>query len=305
MDIIVVINKMLELFLILGLGYISVKTKIATQKFGTQLSRLILDITLPCLIIASVAAMPSDTNKNDVLLMFIIAVLFYVIMPFVAYFIARILVVKKEERNLYIYMTIWSNVGFMGFPVIASIFGEGAIFYATIFNLVFGISNFTLGIMLMSGEGKKALNLKNFLSPGMISSLVAIALFATNFKLPDILNNTMKTVGNTTTPLAMIVIGIALAGIPIKSVFTELRLYPYVIIKQILLPLAAWLILKNIITSPYILGIVIIIIAMPVATTSVLFANKYGNNVALATKGVFITTLASILTIPFISYLMQ
>ncbi|MGV8905956.1 MAG: AEC family transporter [Acetobacterium sp.] len=304
MDIIVVINKMLELFLILGLGYISVKTKITTQKFGTQLSRLILDITLPCLIIASVATMPSDTNKNDVLLMFIIAVLYYVIMPFIAYLITRILRVKKEERNLYMYMTIWSNVGFMGFPVIASIFGGGAIFYATIFNLVFGISNFTLGVMLMSGKGKKALNLKNLLSPGMISSIVAVALFATNIKLPDILNNTMKTVGDTTTPLAMIVIGISLAGIAIKSVFTELRLYPYVIIKQMMLPFAAWLILKNIIASPFILGIVIIIIAMPVATTSVLFANIYGNNVELATKGVFITTLASIITIPLISYLM-
>jgi len=304
MDIIIVINKMLELFLILGLGYISVKTKITSQKFGTQLSRLILDITLPCLIIASVATMPSDTNKNDVLLMFIIAVLFYVIMPFVAYFITRILLVKKEERNLYMYMTIWSNVGFMGFPVIASIFGGGAIFYATIFNLVFGLSNYTLGVMLMSGEGKKALNLKNLLSSGMISSLVAVTLFATNIKLPDILNNTMKTVGDTTTPLAMIVIGISLAGIAIKSVFSEVRLYPYVIIKQILLPLAAWLVLKNIIASPFILGIVIIIIAMPVATTSVLFANIYGNNVELATKGVFITTLASIITIPLISYLM-
>jgi len=303
MDIIVVISQMLQLFLILALGYISTKTKVTSQKFGTQLSSFILNITLPCLMIASVAAMPSDTDKKDVLLMFFIAILFYVIMPFIAYIIARILQVKKEERNLYMYMTIWSNVGFMGYPVIASIFGPGALFYATIFNLIFNVSNFTLGIMLMSKEGKSTLNLKNFLSPGMIASLVAIALFAGGIQLPNILNNTLKTVGDTTTPLAMIVIGIALAGISMKSVFTELRLYPYVIIKQILLPIGAWLILKNVITSPFILGIVIIIIAMPVATSSVLFANKYDNNVSLATKGVFITTLASILTIPLISYL--
>lgn len=303
MDIIVIISQMLQLFLILALGYISTKTKVTSQKFGTQLSSFILNITLPCLIIASVAAMPSDTDKNDVLLMFFIAVLFYVIMPFIAYIIARILRVKKEERNLYMYMTIWSNVGFMGYPVIASIFGSGALFYATIFNLIFNVSNFTLGIMLMSKEGKSALNLKNFLSPGMIASLVAIALFAGGIQLPNIINSTLKTVGDSTTPLAMIVIGIALAGISMKSVFTELRLYPYVIIKQILLPIGAWLILKKIITSPFILGIVIIIIAMPVATSSVLFANKYDNNVSLATKGVFITTLASILTIPLISYL--
>lgn len=304
MDIRVVISQMLELFLILTLGYVAAKKKVVSPKFGTQLSNFILSITLPCMMIASVSTMPDDTDKNDVLMMFAIAILFYVIMPFVAYGIARMLMVKKEERNLYMYMTIWSNIGFMGFPVIASIFGEGALFYATIFNLIFNLSNFTLGIMLMSNEGKKALNFKKFLSPGMISSIVAVIMFAANLRLPEFLNDTLKTVGGTTTTLAMIVIGIALSGIPIKSVFMEIRLYPYVIIKQMLLPLFAWVILKNMIVNPYLLGIVIVIIAMPVGTSSVLFANRYENDVALATKGVFITTLASVVTIPMISYLL-
>lgn len=304
MDISIVINQMLELFLILTFGYIAAKGKAVTPKFGTQLSTFILSITLPCMMIASVATMPNDTDKAAVLLMFVIAILFYVVMPVIAFGITKVLLVKKAERNLYMYMTIWSNVGFMGFPVIASIFGEGAIFYATIFNLIFNVSNFTLGILLMSNQGIRALNLKKFLSPGMIASIIAVIMFAANLRLPEILNVTLKTVGSTTTTLAMIVIGIALSTIPIKSVFAELRLYPYVIIKQILLPLLAWMILKNIIADPYLLGIVIVIIAMPVGTSSVLFANRYDNNVTLATKGVFITTLASVVTIPIISYLL-
>ncbi|MEO1814165.1 MAG: AEC family transporter [Acetobacterium sp.] len=304
MDIKLVVSQMLELFLILALGYIAAKKKVVSPNFGSQLSNFILSITLPCMMLASVATMPADTNNLDVIMMFIISILFYVVMPFIAYFIARILMVKKEDRHLYMYMTIWSNVGFMGFPVIASIFGEGAIFYATIFNLIFNVSNFTLGIMLMSKDGRKALDLKKFLSPGMMSSIAAVIMFSAHLKLPELLNDTLKTVGDTTTPLAMIVIGIALSGIPVKSVFTEIRLYPYVIIKQIVLPLLAWVILKNVIANPYLLGIVIVIIAMPVATSSVLFANRYENNVALATKGVFITTLASVVTIPIISYLL-
>ncbi|MDO9490641.1 AEC family transporter [Acetobacterium sp.] len=304
MDIKVVVSQMLELFLILALGYIAAKKKVISPNFGSQLSNFILSITLPCMMLASVATMPKETNNKDVMVMFIISILFYLVMPFVAYFIARILMVKKADRHLYMYMTIWSNVGFMGFPVIASIFGEGAIFYATIFNLIFNVSNFTLGIMLMSKEGRSALDFKKFLSPGMMSSIVAVIMFSANIKLPVLLNDTLKTVGSTTTPLAMIVIGIALAGIAVKSVFTEFRLYPYVIIKQILLPLLAWGILKNVIVNPYLLGIITVIIAMPVATSAVLFANRYENDVALATKGVFITTLASVVTIPMISYLL-
>jgi hypothetical protein len=284
MDIKVVVSQMLELFLILALGYIAAKKKVISPNFGSQLSNFILSITLPCMMLASVATMPKETNNKDVMVMFIISILFYLVMPFVAYFIARILMVKKADRHLYMYMTIWSNVGFMGFPVIASIFGEGAIFYATIFNLIFNVSNFTLGIMLMSKEGRSALDFKKFLSPGMMSSIVAVIMFSANIKLPVLLNDTLKTVGSTTTPLAMIVIGIALAGIAVKSVFTEFRLYPYVIIKQILLPLLAWGILKNVIVNPYLLGII--------------------TDVALATKGVFITTLASVVTIPMISYLL-
>ncbi|PKM59928.1 MAG: transporter [Firmicutes bacterium HGW-Firmicutes-4] len=305
MDIKLVISQMVELFLILALGYIAAKKKVVGPKFGTQLSNFILSITLPCMMLASVATMPEDTDNNNVLMMFVIAILFYVVMPFIAYFIARILLVKKEDRHMYMYMTIWSNVGFMGFPVIASIFGEGAIFYATIFNLIFNVSNFTLGIMLMSKEGRKALDFKKFLSPGIVSSIAAVIMFSIHLKLPALLNDTLKTVGDTTTPLAMVVIGIALSGITVRSVFTEFRLYPYVIIKQILLPLMAWAILKNVIVNPYLLGIVIVIIAMPVATSSVLFANRYENNVALATKGVFLTTLASVVTIPMISFLLM
>ncbi|MBU4539717.1 MAG: AEC family transporter [Firmicutes bacterium] len=305
MDINVVINQMLELFMILTLGYLATKKKVVSPKFGTQLSNFILSITLPGMMLASVASIPEQTDHKEVLMMFAIAILFYLVMPFIAYLIARILLVKREDRHLYMYMTIWSNVGFMGFPVIASIFGEGAIFYATIFNLIFNVSNFTLGIMLMSKDGIKALDRKKFLSPGMIASIAAVTMFAFKLKLPELVNDTLKTVGSTTSALAMIVIGIALAGIPIKSVFTEIRLYPYVIIKQILLPLSAWLVLRNVITNPYLLGIVIVIIAMPVATSAVLFANRYENNVALATKAVFITTLASVVTIPIISYLLM
>ncbi|WP_296557353.1 AEC family transporter [uncultured Acetobacterium sp.] len=305
MDINVVINQMLELFMILTLGYLATKKKVVSPKFGTQLSNFILSITLPCMMLASVASIPEQTDHKEVLMMFVIAILFYLVMPFIAYLIARILLVKREDRHLYMYMTIWSNVGFMGFPVIASIFGEGAIFYATIFNLIFNVSNFTLGIMLMSKDGIKALDRKKFLSPGMIASIAAVTMFAFKLKLPELVNDTLKTVGSTTSALAMIVIGIALAGIPIKSVFTEIRLYPYVIIKQVLLPLSAWLVLRNVITNPYLLGIVIVIIAMPVATSAVLFANRYENNVALATKAVFITTLASVVTIPIISYLLM
>ncbi|WKY48067.1 AEC family transporter [Eubacteriaceae bacterium ES3] len=302
MDIGIVINQMLELFLMLGLGYLAARKKIVSNQFGNELSRLILNITLPCLMLSSVAAMPTDADQSTVIVMFVLSILFFAIMPFVAYGLTRVLRINPEERNLYIYMTTWSNVGFMGFPVIASIFGTGAIFYATIFNLVFNFFNFTLGIALMSKDGFKSIRLKNFLTPGILSAVIAVILFISGIEIPELLNSTFETVGSTTTPLAMIVIGVSLAGISMKSVFTEIRLYPYLLIKQILFPIAAWAVLRSVIENTYILGIMVVIIAMPVATSAVLFSNRYENNVALATRGVFLTTLSSVVTIPVISW---
>lgn len=305
MNVMVVISQMVQLFLILGIGYAAVKAKIINREFGTKLSNFVVEITLPCLMLASLASVPESIQKSDVWMMVVVSALYYLIMPFIAYAISRLLMVKKEERRLYTYMSIWSNVGFMGFPVIASIFGEGALFFVTIFNLFFNLSNYTLGVILMQKEGTGRPDIKKFFSFGMVSALLAFVLFLADIKLPTILNDTMKMIGSATTPLAMVVIGIALTGISFRRIFSEFRLYPFLVIKQIVLPLLVWLLLKNIILNPFLLGIIIIITAMPVATTTVLFANRFDNHLELATKGVFITTLASVVTIPLIAYFLS
>ncbi|MNP50372.1 Membrane transport protein [compost metagenome] len=107
-------------------------------------------------------------------------------------------------------------------------------------------------------------------------------------------------VGSITTPIAMMLIGSTLANIDIKEVFTEFRIYPYTIIKQILIPLAAYPILSYFITNPLILGVALINLAMPVANSAVLFATQYDGDLKLAAKSVFITTLLSVFTIPVI-----
>ena len=192
----------------------------------------------------------------------------------------------------------------MGFPVIQSIFGEGAIFYAAIFNMIFNFMNFSLGIRLMSDKRKGSFSVKKFLRPGIFGAIFALIIFFTGITLPSPLVDSMKNLGDTTSPLAMIVIGMSLAEIPFKSVFTEIRLYPYTLIKQVIIPILSWYVLRNIISNELILGITVIVIAMPVATSAVLFSSEYDGNTNLATKSVFITTLASLVTIPVIVYVL-
>ena len=107
-------------------------------------------------------------------------------------------------------------------------------------------------------------------------------------------------VGDITTPMAMLLIGSTLANIPLKEVFSELRIYPYTIIKQVIVPIIAYPILNMFISDSLILGITLIMISMPVANSAVLFATEYDGDISLAAKTVFMTTLLSVVTIPLI-----
>ena len=122
--------------------------------------------------------------------------------------------------------------------------------------------------------------------------------------MPVIIGETSDLVGSITTPLAMMIIGSSLAEIPIKEVVSDIRIYIYTIIKQIIMPILFWWVLKFIVHDAMVLGVLVVLIAMPVGTIAIMFCNQFGGNTSLASKSIFITTLASVFTIPTLVYLL-
>ncbi|GKU24936.1 AEC family transporter [Clostridium folliculivorans] len=302
MDVNIVINQMLQLFIILGLGYFLNKIKIFDDTLNQKLNKLLLNVTTPALVLASVSSIKQSNNTKEALFVFLVAIIIFTLLPIISYMLVRIIRIPKHQRGIYMFMTVFSNIGFMGFPVMKAIFGNEAVFYTSIFNMIFNIWVFTLGIVLINygTNSKVKLSFKNLLSPGIISSLLAIAIYFLRIPVHPVLKSTFDMVGNITTPVAMMLIGSTLANLNIKEVFTELRIYPYTIIKQILIPFIAYPLLKYFITSPLVLGVALVNLAMPVGNSAVLFANQYDGDVDLAAKSVFITTLISVFTIPLI-----
>jgi predicted permease len=302
MDINVVINQMLQLFIILGLGYFLNKVKIFDDTLNQKLNKLLLNVTTPALVLASVSSIKQNNNTKEALFVFLVAIIIFTLLPLLSYILVRIIRIPRHQRGIYMFMTVFSNIGFMGFPVMKAIFGNEAVFYTSIFNMIFNIWVFTLGIVLINygTNNKVKLSFKSLLSPGIISSLLAIVIYFLRIPVHPVIKSTFDMVGNITTPVAMMLIGSTLANLNIKEVFTELRIYPYTIIKQILIPFIAYPILKYFITSPLVLGVALVNLAMPVGNSAVLFANQYDGDVELAAKSVFITTLISVFTIPLI-----
>ena len=300
-----VIQQMGVLFLIIGLGYAAAKAKLFPANTNRSLAQLVIYITNPCTVLYSVLGKDRGLSNSQVLLLTGIAVVFFVVVIAAGLILPRLLRCPREKRGMYAFMVTFSNMGFLGFPVVSALYGADAVFYASIFNLIFQLVVYTYGVWLVGGaEGGFRLQWKTFLSPIILASIFAYICYLTDLKAPSFVVKTLEMLASVTSPVCMLVIGIALAAVPLGRVFRNWRLYVISFVKLLGLPLLAYAILRPFVTHPLILGITVVIAAMPVATMSTLLASKYGADEELAAGGVFLSTLMSLATIPVLMWVL-
>lgn len=300
MQISVIINQLLILFLMILLGYILHKVHIMTAEFNKQLTRLMLNVTLPALILSSVMDDETTLPTRTVFITFLVAIVIYFILPLVAKLIAIIIRAPKEQSGIYEFAGIYGNVGFMGFPLISSILGADAMLLTAIFNIIFNLSAYTMGVIIITkGSGhKEEISLKKLLDPGILLSVSAIFVYLLHIPFPQPIVSVTTSIGSMTSPLAMMMIGATLATMPAKEMVNEMRTYLFLLLRQILFPLICWPVLRFFIHDTLLLTVTFIMLIVPVANTSVLFATNYDLDTKLAAKCVFITTLFCVVTIP-------
>ncbi len=303
MDIQVILSQMAQLFAIMVVGFGLYRAGILNVDANQRLTKVVMNVTLPSLILHSVLQQEGGSSA-EFFTFLKIAVLMYLALPVAGFLITLVIRAPRNERGLYMFMTVYSNVGFMGYPVIEAVYGPGAVFHAAIFNIIFNLSAFSMGILLINyGQEKKAaFEPRRLLSPGTIASVLAVLFYFLHVSLPSPVEGVLDMLGGLTTPLALLLMGSTLATMKLKMIFTEKRMYPFAILKQIGLPLLTWLIVSRFVSDPYVLGVTLILSAMPVANNSVLFATEFHCDEQLAAKVVFFTTLLSIVTLPLIVY---
>ena len=138
----------------------------------------------------------------------------------------------------------------------------------------------------------------------MITALLALVIYITGYRIPAALSGMISYVGRVSTPLSMMIIGCSLAAIPLGQVVGNWRVYVLAGIKMIAIPLAACLLMRPFLREPMLLEITTVMLSMPVGTTATTMALAYGGNEKLASSGVFVTTILSLLTIPAILWLL-
>lgn len=308
---------MLKLFLMICLGTLLAKIEILDLHTKQKLTKLLLHVTTPFMIIDAfhdrlqmVEAQAEHSQSLSVGYVFLMSFLFYAIMLLLSVLLVFLMRIPKENKKLFLFMTLFGNVGFMGFPIVSAVYGNEGLFYSAILNCVFNIVIYTIGVLLMTakpaGTGKFLENLhsiewkKLLFSPAVIGSGVAILIFSCHIRLPDILAETFDTIGGLTSPLAMLVVGANLSGIRIRELVSDWKLNFYAIVRQIALPLVFWILIRRFTTHSILTPVWLLLSAMPIANTTALFATEYHADEALASKSIFLTTLLSLISFPLI-----
>jgi len=198
-------------------------------------------------------------------------------------------------------MAMFGNLAFIGFPIVRIVFGDTAVVYAAIFNLPFTALSYSVGVLMLAGQGTKAkLELKTILNPPFVASLLAVIIMLYRPTLPSFLTNSMTMLGNINIPGGMLAIGASLASIPIRQVLGQWRIYALAALKLFVTPTIVHFLFGLFVKDPMLLGLITVMTSMPVAVNTTLLCNQYGGNERLGSSGVFLTTILCVGTIPLV-----
>lgn len=310
----VILGQMLVLLAMMAVGFWCYKKKWITEETSGQLSKLVVNVFNPVLVVNGVLGQNSSEAGNNLGYNIAFIILYFVILYIVGMLMLLILKPQAGQKSIYRLMTMFSNVGFMGIPVIRSIFGNGAMIYVAFYILAYNIMLYTYGMYLARKSGEEFLGQHNssetkgflyqMINPGVIAALVAVIIFAADITLPEAVCSFCDYMGNTTIPLSMVLIGVSMAQANMREVFTDWRIYVFVLLRMILLPIVMVFLLEGIVRSlsisQVVLGVFIVELGMPVGSIITLMTREQGGDVTYCTKGVVLSTLASIVTIPLI-----
>ena len=302
---------MLTLFAIVVVGYIAGKWGYMGGTFDKKLSKVVIDITCPALILSS--AMTGELpDRRYILPLLGISVLTYLLLTGVALLLPRFLTKKKDDEGVIGFAMMFGNVGFMGYPIVASIFGHEAVFYAAVLNVVNTFTVFTVGTMLIVGKNQessvaeKEMSRKKMLrkvlySTPMLSAYLTMMIVALEIKdIPEFISQPLTMIGNITVPAALLIIGSSMSQLPLRALLGNGTIYATTLMRLAILPVGIHYLMTLLGFSSFVVGINTVVIAMPVATYGTILCLRHGKDTTLITEVTFITTLLAMISIPLL-----
>ena len=291
-----VIAQLISLFLMMLVGFIAARAGIITPDFRKRLSTFTLSVAAPGIILSS--ALQSTMPGSGMLMVLLVAALFFVVMIPLAALLTRLLSTRAQERRLDQLMLVFTNVGFMGIPVAQALYGTDGVAMVSMFILTFNLTFFSYGVMLISGNMR--FSLRALCNPCIFAALGALFFALTGLSLPGPVESTLASIGSMNTQLAMIIIGASLAHSDLHAALTNPRLYKICLARMVVMPLCMLAVMRLLPIEPMLAGVAVCEAAMPVAGNCAMASDMYTPEDMTASHAVIVSTLMSAVSLPLV-----
>ena len=304
----ILLRQMAILFFYMLIGYVMARKGLLKAEHSKLLSFLVVNIANPALILNGCFQCTEEISVSKIANILLLACLIFVGLILLAMVMPRILRAKHGDFGSYRVMTLFSNIGFMGLPVISAAYGGIAVLYASIFLLPFNLLIYTYGIAQIREKTKKTTSerrvsslLKKVCNIGVVACIAALVLCFFHVQLPEGVRSAVTGLSNLTAPLSMFVIGSSFCEISLREMVMDIRLLVFSVLKLIVLPFVAMLLLRLFIQDAILLEVCYVLLAAPVGSMTAMLSKQYGGNTELTVKGVALTTICSVVTIPLVA----
>ena len=303
---ILLMQQIVQLFLMIFMGYLIVKTGLVRDDDSKVLSKIILYLIVPCVIINAFQVDYTTDTVKGLLIAFAASVMTQVILLVVISVAGKLLHLNEVE----VASVYYSNSGNLIVPIVTFILGQEWVLYGCVFMSVQLVFLWTHCKKIISREASYDWK-KIILNINMISIFIGVVLFFTKIRLPEIIENTLASVGTMIGPASMIVTGMLFAGMNLKQIFANKRVYFITFLRLIAVPLIALVLIKLSNLASFsadgnkIMLIVFLAIITPSASTVTQMCQVYGNDSKYASAINVMTTLLSIITMPVMVMLFQ
>jgi hypothetical protein len=297
------LNSLTALVLCMAAGFAGYKGRVFDDRLVGGLTTLLIALTLPCTIFASMLRPFSRVLLAESAATFFLAGAVFLAGGALAVLLARLLKADPGERRVWQFGLIFANVGYMGFPVCYAIFGEAGMMYVSMANAAFNVLLFTVGVKMFCGkraERDKPAWRVILLSPAIVAVGLGFVCFVTGLRPPKPAIDAVGMLGGMTAPISMLLVGCILAKGRLRDVVNDWRVYPLMVARLLVIPLAAYAVLRLFVPNPVMLQVLVVLAAMPVAAISAIFAEKYQQDTALAGRLVVLSTGLCVVSVPLV-----
>lgn len=291
---IILLKQLMIMFLLIGIGYIFFKKKMITVVGSKELCNLLLYIILPAVIINSYNVESTPKRVEGLIISFIVSLLALILS------ICVCALVYGKRKKVEHFGVAFSNAGFMGIPIATAILGNENVFYISAFVALLNILQWTYGVVVMT-DSKDYIKIDKLIkNPILIAMTIGLSIFFFQIPMPEVATKTISYLANLNAPIAMIILGVYLAQTDLKSIFVGKEMYISSFIRLVFIPGLTLIMLYFLPIDPNIKLAVIIAASAPIGSNVAVFAQIYDLDYTYAVKTVCLTTILSVVSMPFI-----